>query len=187
MREQPGRSIPAVVLILAAASVAGSLQAASLQVDPATARARESTIERSLVERLGPDAASIRAVVAGSRVTLIGEVEQRVTAELSAEVTMSLDGVRGVSNRVHARRDLELLDGKLFLEGKDTELEIQVKRAIWREVGETTARALEIEACDGVVSLRGVAPDGIRRSQALASAAQVPGVRSVLDLVRASS
>ena len=169
-----------VALALAGAGLAVSAGA----VDPEEARTRERSIEKTLVERLGPDAATIRVVSLGRRVILAGEVEQRVTAELSGEVALSLDGVGDVSNRVKARRDIELVDGKLLLEGEDAQLEIEVKRALWREVGETTARALEVEAVDGVVSLRGTALDDSHRTQALASAAHVPGVRSVLDLLR---
>jgi osmotically-inducible protein OsmY len=167
---------PVLLLLLTATSAAVA--------SPDDLRRREVEIESALVARLGEDARAIRAVAIDGHVILVGTVQQRVTQEMSKEVVLSLAGVDRVSNRVEAVRDPTFLDGQALLEGKDAELEIAVKRAMLRDAGEIVARALEVEAVDGVVSLRGAAPDATGREKALAAAANVPGVVRVLDLVR---
>lgn len=154
---------------------------------PDDLRRREVEIESALVSRLGSDAATIRVALLESHVVLVGTVRERVTQELSKEVVLSLDGVTRVSNRVVAINDPELTEGQALLEGKDAELEMKVKRALAREAGDAVARALEVEACDGTVSLRGVASDRTSQGRALDAAARVPGVVRVLDLTRAAS
>jgi osmotically-inducible protein OsmY len=154
---------------------------------PDDLRKREVEIEAALVARLGDDARSIRAVVIDSHVLLVGTVQERVTQELAKEVALSLAGVERASNRVVALNDPTLLDGKAMVEGKDVELEIKVKRALARDAGDTVARALEVEAVDGVVCLRGTTADAAGRARAIEVATKVPGVVRVLDLVRAAS
>jgi osmotically-inducible protein OsmY len=154
---------------------------------PDDLRRREVEIESALVARLGDDARSIRVVaIDASHLLLIGSVELRVTEEMAKEVALSLAGVERVTNHLVAIDDKTFLDGQLLLEGKDAELELKVKRALARDAGEALARALEVEAVDGVVSLRGATPDAASRDKALATAAAVPGVVRVLDLVRTS-
>lgn len=169
---------PILLLLLTATSAAVA--------SPDDLRRREVEIESALVARLGDDARSIRVVAIERHVILVGTVATRVTEEMAKEVALSLAGVEKVSNRLVARNDPTLLDGQILLEGKDAELEIAVKRAVLRDAGESVARAIEIEAVDGVVSLRGAAPDATGREKALAAASNVPGVLRVLDLVRAA-
>lgn len=172
------RPFAAIALLLAfgatTAAVAG----------PDDSRRREVEIESALVARLGDDARSIRAVVIDGHVLLIGTVHERVTQELSKEVVLSLAGVERATNRVVALNDPTLLDGKAMVEGKDAELEIKVKRALARDAGEGVARALEVEAVDGVVCLRGTTADAAGHQRAVEVATKVPGVVRVLDLVR---
>jgi len=169
-------AVSALLLLLTATSAAFA--------SPDDLRRREVEIESALVSRLGEDARSIRAVAIDSHVILVGTVTERVTQELAKEVALSLAGVERVSNRLVASNDVAWLDGSALAEGKDSELEIKVKLAVAREAGDAMARALEVEAVDGVVSLRGAAPDASGREKALAAAAKVPGVVRVLDLVR---
>ena len=42
---------------------------------------------------------------------------------------------------------------------------------------------IEVEASDGVLSLRGKVPDEARAKYALAAAQKVPGVKKVIDLI----
>lgn len=147
-------------------------------------RGREVEIERYLVERLGGDASTIRVILVGTRAVLTGSVQERVTQELAKEVVLSLDDVLSAANRIEAKYDPTLFEGQALLEGKDVELEVRVKRALLRDAGERTARALEVEAVDGVVSLRGVVADTEHRELALRTAAATSGVLRVLDLVR---
>lgn len=150
-------------------------------------RARESAIESYLVERLGGDASTIRVILVGTRAVLTGTVQERVTQELAKEVVLSLDDVLSAANRIEAKYDPTLLEGQAMLEGKDLELEVRIKRALLREAGERTARALEVEVVDGVACLRGAVSDAAHRELALKTASETPGVKRVLDLVRVAS
>jgi len=165
-----------ILLTVAATSVATA--------SPDDSRRREVEVEAALVAYLGDDARSIRAVVIEGHVLLVGTVHERVTQELSKEVALSLAGVERATSRVVALNDPTLLDGKAMVEGKDAELEIKVKRALSRDAGDAVARALEVEAVDGVVCLRGSTADAAGHDRAIAVAANVPGVVRVLDLVR---
>jgi len=156
---------------------------ASEQAQQEAARQREAEIEQYLVQRLGDDASTIRVVLVGTRAVLTGDVQERVTQELAKEVVLSLDDVRSAANRIHARYDPTILEGQALLEGKDAELEIRVKRALMRSAGEKTARQLEVESVDGVISLRGTVDDPTHRDLALKVAGETTGVRQVLDLV----
>lgn len=175
------RSRSPFVLALALGSF---LLPAVLSATPDDQRRRENEIETALVARLGEDAKSIRVQFAAGEVTLSGTVRSRVTQELSKEVVLAQAGIERVSNRIEAKNDPTLADGQAQLEGKDAELEIKVKRALVRDVGDALARALEIEAVEGVVSLRGVTPSADSRARALETAAKVPGVVRILDLTR---
>jgi osmotically-inducible protein OsmY len=58
-----------------------------------------------------------------------------------------------------------------------------VKYQLNREIGKT-AWKIEVEAVEGVVSLRGTVPDQARLEIALKTAAGVKGVKQVVDLLR---
>jgi osmotically-inducible protein OsmY len=58
-----------------------------------------------------------------------------------------------------------------------------VKYQLTREVGKW-ARKIEVEAVEGVVSLRGTVPDQARYDIALKTATGVGGVKQVIDLLR---
>lgn len=153
---------------------------------PDDLRRREVEIESTLVAWLGADAGTIRVALLDDHVVLVGQVKERVTQELAKEIVLSLEGVKRVSNRVEALHDPTLTEGQTLLEGKDAELEMKVKRAMVRDAGDAVARAFEVEACDGTVSLRGTAPDAESQKRALEAASRVPGVVRVFNLTRAS-
>jgi osmotically-inducible protein OsmY len=65
----------------------------------------------------------------------------------------------------------------------DADLETQVKSRLLGELGRF-ALEIEVEATDGVVSLRGWVPDAARERFALDTAQGVRGVERVIDLIR---
>jgi osmotically-inducible protein OsmY len=160
-----------------AAAVAGIAAAAA--VDPA---AQEKSIAKLLVAKLGDDAAAVRVTWVKGTVTLTGAVRTRAVKELAKEVALTAAGVKKVDNQVSSESNTALGKGKLFEEAGDAELETDVKKALKAEIG-SHAKAIEVEACDGWVSLRGTAPDKARRDIALATAAKVKGVVKVIDLL----
>ncbi len=142
-----------------------------------------------LLGKLGTDALGIDVAAAGDRVRLSGTVAARVTQELAEEVARSVPGVRRVDNRIalELRRDRPGPVGRAAAEAErelnDAALESQVKADLLGELGRW-ALELEVEAADGVVSLRGWVPDAARERLALATARDVRGVERVIDLIR---
>lgn len=180
------RSTAALILI-AALTAAGAGAAGSRAKDKAAKlppSEREVALSALLVEKLGRDASTIAvALSAGGRASLSGAVQERVTQELAPEVAFSFGGVTSVSNRIEARKAPRLPDGQLMREGQDAELERRVQKAI-KVADPELSRLVEIEVADGVVAIRGVAPDAERHERAVATARGVPGVTWIIDLVR---
>jgi osmotically-inducible protein OsmY len=146
-------------------------------------RRLENRIRQTLIDRLGEDAKPIQVAINGKKAFLTGTVEERVTQELAKEVVLSFTEITGATNRIEARKALQLAEGQAFEEGQDAELEIRVRRAVSRAVG-APAKGLQIEVVDGVVSLRGTLPDVERKVLALSTAKSFDNVRDVLDLIR---
>lgn len=137
--------------------------------------------QRKMRSAFGDDAKQIEVKIEGSTATLTGTVTERSTQELAEEVARSIPGVTSVNNQL-AGPQARGLD-KLRTEAMDAALEMSVKGALVRDAGASVADALEIEAADGAVSLRGIVSDGSTRTRALEVAARVEGVRKVVDLI----
>lgn len=148
----------------------------------------EGEVRMALLEKLGDDALGITVDVAGGRVRLIGAVDQRATQELAEEVARSVPGVERVNNRLFARRESPESSsvgrgvGTAQREVDDAVLEVRVGSKLLGEIGRY-ALDLEVEATDGVVSLRGSLPDVERKSLALRVARETAGVQRVVDLL----
>ena len=142
-----------------------------------------------LLARLGTDALGIEIAAAGDRVRLSGEVAERSTQELAEEVARSVRGVRRVDNRIalELRRDrpgaVRRAAAETERELHDAAIESRVKSKLLGELGRW-ALDVEVEAADGVVSLRGWVPDAARKRLALDAARDVRGVERVIDLIR---
>ncbi|MGK2859587.1 MAG: BON domain-containing protein [Thermoanaerobaculia bacterium] len=137
--------------------------------------------QRKMRSAFGEDAKLIEVKIEGSTATLTGTVSERSTQELAEEVARSIPGVTSVNNRLTGPQARGL--DKLRTEAMDAALEMSVKGALVRDAGSSVAQALEIEAADGVVSLRGTVSTGESRNGALATAGRVEGVRKVVDLI----
>ncbi len=146
--------------------------------DPAAATADE------LAQAFGSDAAGIEVRVEEGKAILTGHASQRSTAELAEEVALSVPGITAVENKISAPRPRPA--DKLRLEAEDAALEVSVKAALARSVGTDLSAALEVEACDGVVSLRGEVAARDDASRAVEAAQRVREVKRVLDLIAVS-
>jgi len=142
-----------------------------------------SKISSKLGHSFGADAKSIKVTVNGSQATLTGTVAERATQELSEEVALSVSGITSVDNQLSgpSRGPIE----KLRTEAVDASLEASVKSALGRSAGTDAAHSLEVEACDGVVSLRGKLASRESAKGAIQAAEGVEGVRKVIDLIEA--
>lgn len=192
------RTFPKTLL---AVLLAGSLLSACAATAPGTARGgwagEEENVEDAslgtdvrlaLIEKLGFDALGVNVDTAGGRVFLTGGVEKRATQELAEEVARSVPGVTKVENRLSlkggsaASSPVGQAVESTELEVQDAALELRVGKNLLGEIGRH-ALSLEVESTDGVVSVRGRAPDRQRKELALRAAQDTPGVKKVIDLV----
>jgi osmotically-inducible protein OsmY len=168
--------LPAVALAaLAGFAVAGDNDVAK----------REQALAKLLVDKLGADAKTIRVVIDGGKVLLLGTVAERSTQELAKEVLLSA-GVDKLTNKLKAKNEKKIGQGNALQEIEDARLEAQVKSKIGDEIGDH-AKAIEVEVVDGVVSLRGELPDAVRRGFAIDAAKGTEGVKKVIDLIAVKS
>lgn len=150
--------------------------------------AKELEIRELMLEKGGQNALGIRVTVDRTKAILTGEVPTRAAQELAEEVALSVDGIKSVNNRLRITpkpgdNAVEQAERTLEEETADAYLESKVKRHLYNEIGKR-ARALEVEAVDGVVSLRGTLPDDSRKKIALDAATNTKGVKRVVDLIK---
>jgi hyperosmotically inducible periplasmic protein len=149
----------------------------------------EKDVHLALLDKLGEDALGVTVEASRGQVTLIGAVDERSTQELAEEVAESVPGVASVDNRLFARKEapesttVGRAAGTAEREVDDAVLEMRVSKNLLGEIGRY-ALDLEVEATDGVVSLRGTLPDPERKSLALKAAQGTSGVKQVVDLVQ---
>ena len=156
--------------------------AADTERDPVLAK--ELEVQDLLLEKAGKAALGVKVRVDGSTAILTGEVPNRAAQELIEEVALSVPGIKKVDNRVKlsAAGEAALEGTKAEREFDDARLETKVKRALEDEIGKR-ARDVEVEAVDGVVSLRGKLSDAARKQIALDAVGHVKGVKKVVDLI----
>lgn len=170
------------VVFVSAFALSGSAMAAATK----DIAAQEQALQTVLVDKLGPDAKTIRVVIDGTKVRLFGTVAERSTQELAEEVVLSARGDCDISNDLKAENEKSLFGGKTIQEGEDTALEMSVKSKLGDELGDYD-KVIEVETVDGVVSLRGELPDEARHGFALKAARSVDGVKKVIDLIKIKS
>lgn len=187
------RASPLPLVVVAALGVLSSIPPApALAIPPHERRTlpqlaadslKAFSLRLKLLDELGADALGIRVSVRGDHVLLSGSVSRKSSQELAREVALSAEGVRSVDSRVFETRPAGgLVDAAG--EVRDAALESRVKVALLREFG-STALGIEVEATDGVVSLRGTVADPDVLKACVERARSVPGVRKVVDLLRA--
>lgn len=146
--------------------------------------AKELEIQELLLEKGGERALAIKVTVDRTTAILVGEVPTRAAQELAEEVALSVEGIKSVKNRLQVKpAPKEQAGDPLAEETADAYLESRVKRSLYSEIGKR-ARQIEVEAVDGVVSLRGTLPDEARKKIALDAAAKTKGVQRVVDLIK---
>jgi osmotically-inducible protein OsmY len=149
----------------------------------------EREVRLALLEKLGRDGIGIKVEADHGRVKLTGEVDKRFTQDLAEEVAKTVPGVQDVdddvTNRDEVRPGTPVTQAVGHAERKvdDAVLEMRVGKNLLEEIGRY-ALDLEVEASDGVISLRGTLPDRERKSLALKAAEGTSGVRKVIDLLK---
>ncbi|HMM33349.1 MAG TPA: BON domain-containing protein [Thermoanaerobaculia bacterium] len=144
-------------------------------------------VKAKLITKLGGDGLAVKVEIHGNKAVLTGEVEKKESQELAKEVALSVAEVEEVDNRV-TQKPSERASAAADIEAeiKDGVLETRVKGALLSEVGKNALK-IEVEATNGVVSLRGTVPTPEISKASVAKAKSVPGVTKVVDLLRASA
>lgn len=171
------RTILFAILLAALAPLATGTLFADANADAAKA------IQAALVDKLGGDADKIQVAFYDGKAVLSGKVTEDWTQELAKEVALYVPGVKSVENQVEAAKERSVGTGKMIAETGDASLETEVKDALHKEIGKYSSD-VEIESCDGAVSLRGTLPDAARRDLAIATVTKVKKVTKVIDLLR---
>jgi hyperosmotically inducible periplasmic protein len=176
-------SLAALLLV----SLGAPTRAQEADEDHPTAWVTEAKVQVALFDKLGADALSIRVRMDRTTAILTGEVTRRSVQELAREVALSIEGVAKVQNRLTRKRPdpggtVEQAGRNTDEELRDAKLESRVKLQLYSELG-LRARRIEVEASEGVVSLRGKVPDEARKKIALETAREVADVEKVVDLL----
>lgn len=177
----------ALAVVLATAAVSGSRAEAS-STDSEVSRALTGVaVKAKLIEKLGGDGLHIEVQMRGSTAVLTGQVEKKASQELAKEVALSVADVKDVDNRLTQDPAMETSASKdLELEIGDAILETKVKNILLSEVG-SNAMKIEVEATNGVVSLRGTVPTSTIAKAAIDKTKKISGVKKVVNLLKASS
>ncbi len=152
--------------------------------DPAAQNAaKEKEIAGLLVDKLGKDAETIRVTVVGEKITLTGQVADRGTQELSAEVVKFADPKAKIDNQLKSTTEKSFGKGKTEDEIADNKLEKHVREKVKAELG-AHYKVLQIECTAGTCTVRGDVPDQTRKDLAMKAAGGVEGVKKAVDLLR---
>jgi osmotically-inducible protein OsmY len=119
------------------------------------------SVKATLIDKLGADALAISVSVSGQTATLTGEVTKSPSQGLAEEVALSVAGIRKVNN---------------------VALEMKVKTILLTEIG-ANALKIEVEAVDGIVSLRGRLDNPDTSKAAVKKTQAIKGVKKVVDLL----
>jgi osmotically-inducible protein OsmY len=177
---------PALMLALLAVAAPLAVRAD----EDATPEITAEKVRAVLLEKGGHKAIPIAVTMDRTTCILTGDVESAVVQELAQEVALSVEGVKKVDNRLRVKGAPSMSQMTPEQSGEhnaqelaDAKLESSVKLALWKAIG-TGARRLEVEAVQGVVSVRGPVADEERKKVALKTVGELQGVKSVVDLIK---
>ena len=176
------------VALLAAVPIAAAQETTLEKIDAEVSEALTAVaVKARLITKLGGDGLAVKVEIHGNKAVLTGEVEKKESQELAKEVALSVAEVKEVDNRV-TQKPSERASAAADLEGeiRDGVLETRVKGALLSEVGKNALK-IEVEATNGVVSLRGTVPTSEISKASVAKAKSVEGVTKVVNLLRASA
>lgn len=107
-------------------------------------------------------------------VTLDGELDWQYQKERARTLVQSIAGVRGVTDRIAVKPKVAARD-----------IKTKIRQAFERSAN-VDADGIEVEAGDGVVTLRGTVHSWVERADATRAAYSVPGVRVVENFTQVS-
>lgn len=160
------------------ANASGKTSTVSVEVSEALSA---NAVKSKLIEKLGTDALRISVSVSGETATLTGEVAKSPSQGLAEQVALSVKKIKKVDNKVTVK-DAEGALGASEASVKNVALEMKVKNILLTQVG-FNALKIEVEAVDGVVSLRGTLNSGDTAKAAVRKTRTIKGVKKVVDLL----
>jgi osmotically-inducible protein OsmY len=177
--------VTALVFTLVLATSSAPALAGASSTDPEVSKALTGVaVKAKLIEKLGADGLRIDVQMNGTTAVLSGQVEKKESQELAKEVALSVADVKDVDNRLTQNPAKETSASKDFeLEIRDGVLETKVKNILLTEVG-TNAMKIEVEATNGVVSLRGTVPSAEIARAAVDKSKGISGVKKVVNLLK---
>jgi hyperosmotically inducible periplasmic protein len=140
-----------------------------------------TSVKSKLIEKLGVDALRISTSVSGETATLTGEVSKSSSQGLAEEVALSVKGITKVDNQVTVKEPASAVNAS-EASVKNVALEMKVKNILLTHIG-INALKIEIEAVDGVVSLRGKLDNATTSKSAVTKTRSIKGVKKVVDLL----
>lgn len=148
----------------------------------------ELQVKTALLEKIGWDMLTVDVEAHGTHVDLNGVADNDANRDLAKEVALSIEGVEKVSNHLTVEKqptDAPVGDAvtKAEHEVGDALLESRVKTQLISQLG-WNAFAIEVEAQDGKVSLRGDLDSQAHKTLALDTTKACKGVDSVIDLLK---
>jgi osmotically-inducible protein OsmY len=179
-------SVPVLAAALSLTWLLGA-STASAAAKPGTMSAEVSdalgatNVKATLIDKLGADALGIAVSVSGEKATLTGEVAKSPSQGLAEEVALSVKGIKKVDNKVTVK-NAEGAVAASEASVKNVSLEMKVKSILLTDIG-TNALKIEVEAVDGVVSLRGKLDDSNTAKAAVKKTRSIKGVKKVVDLL----
>ncbi len=176
-------------ILTAALSLGWLLSAGPAHASNATATAsaevtdalHATSVKSKLIDKLGTDALRIAVSVSGEKATLTGEVAKSASQGLAEEVALSVEGIKKVDNKVTVK-NAEGAVAASEASVKNVSLEMKVKTILLTEIGENALK-IEVEAVDGVVSLRGKLDNPDTSKAAVAKTRSIKGVKKVVSLL----
>ena len=179
-------SLPILTAALSLGWLLSATPAPALDTSPpasaeVTDALRATNVKTKLIDKLGTDALRISVSVSGETATLTGEVAKSPSQGLAEEVARSVDGIKKVDNKVTVR-NAEGAVAATEASVKNVSLEMKVKTILLTDIGENALK-IEVEAVDGVVSLRGKLGNPDVSRAAVKKTRSIKGVKKVVDLL----
>lgn len=148
-------------------------------------------VKARLLDALHWDAIGIEVDALDGRVLLTGQVPDHATREMAEEIAGSVEGVEGTESRLVLADDGEAQSRRgAMRQGissagravRDALLVARLKVRLLQQIGRH-GLDLDVQATDGVVTLRGRCPNEVHERVTLEAASTTPGVQRILNRI----
>lgn len=138
--------------------------------------------ETTLLLNTNLNSFDIMTDVKNGHVTLTGKVESSVDKALAAELIKSLDGVKGVENKLTVMNENEITS-EVVKTLTDSKVATVVKTRLLFST-DVSGTQINVDVADGVVTLQGEVASDAERQLALTIAKNTDDVKKVVDKIK---